>query len=335
MSSAIEAESGLDELLAAATAAWREWDPSPAHIELASLSENVVYRVDSEAGDSFVLRIHRLGYHDRAELVSEQLWTAALNAAGIGAPSVVSSLDGRPCVPVCVGSNGEERQVVVSPWVEGEILWDLVEAADGDQLERFFADLGGIAAQIHNQAVTWRPPQHFRRHSFNVDGLLGESPFWGRFWEVPALEEKERHLISTARERLVEIFSNYGQDPQTYSMIHGDLHAHNILKTPEGLHVIDFDDAGFGWHQYELAVAIFDYQSKPQFQAIRDALVAGYRSLRPLSDEALELLPAFLLMRSLALLGWIDGRPELDRRELFDEVRGLAGQQAALLLDTG
>lgn len=131
------------------------------------------------------------------------------------------------------------------------------------------------------------------------------------------------------------MFSNYGQDLQTYSMIHGDLHAHNILKTPEGLHVIDFDDAGFGWHQYELAVAIFDYQSKPQFQAIRDALVAGYRSLRPLSDEALELLPAFLLMRSLALLGWIDGRPELDRRELFDEVRGLAGQQAAILLDTG
>ena len=81
-------------------------------------------------------------------------------------------------------------------------------------------------------------------------------------------------------------------------------------------------------------MAIFAYQSKPEFQTIRDALVAGYRSLRPLSDEALELLPAFLLMRSLALLGWIDARPDLDQRELFDQVRGLAGRQAAALLGT-
>lgn len=149
---------------------------------------------------------------------------------------------------------------------------------------------------------------------------------------MPGLEASERRLISRAREKLTEILSDYGQDPQTYSLIHGDLHAGNILKTRNGLHVIDFDDSGFGWHQYELAVAIFAYQSKPHFETIRDALVAGYRSQRPLSDEALELLPIFLLMRSLALLGWIDARPELDRRALFDEVRGLARRQSAALL---
>ena len=26
------------------------------------------------------------------------------------------------------------------------------------------------------------------------------------------------------------------------------------------MHVIDFDDAGFGWHMYELAVALFGAQ---------------------------------------------------------------------------
>ena len=66
----------------------------------------------------------------------------------------VSALDGRRFVPVRVGS-GEARQVGVSQWVEGEILWALVEAADGNQRARFFTELGRIAAQIHNQAVGW------------------------------------------------------------------------------------------------------------------------------------------------------------------------------------
>ena len=140
-------------------------------------------------------------------------------------------------------------------------------------------------------------------------GFLGESPFWGRFWEASRLEASDRRLLSKAREQLREIFTDYGQDPQTYSLIHGDLHPGNILKTGNGLQVIDFDDAGFGWHLYELAVALFHYQSNPHFGMIRDALVAGYRSQRSLSDEALDLLPAFLLMRALATLGWIDARP--------------------------
>ena len=45
----------------------------------------------------------------------------------------------------------------------------------------------------------------------------------------------------------------------------------------------------------------------------------------------LDLLPAFLLMRSLAILGWINARPELKRRDAFEYVRGLAKRQAAAL----
>ena len=314
----------------AATAAWREWDESPARIELVAHQENVVFRVHSESGGSFVLRLHRPGYHDLEELVSEQLWTAALNAAGVGAPVPVRSLDGRRYVPVRVRTT-EPRLVGVSEWVEGEVLSDLVNAATGERLARYFDDLGRIAARIHNQAVGWELPPRFRRHSFDVDGLLGESPFWGRFWEASGLEASDRRLLSKAREQLRELFTDYGQDPQTYSLIHGDLHPGNILKTENGLQVIDFDDAGFGWHLYELAVALFHYQSNPHFGMIRDALVAGYRSQRSLSDAALDLLPAFLLMRSLAILGWINARPELKRRDAFEYVRGLAKRQAAAL----
>ena len=94
------------------------------------------------------------------------------------------------------------------------------------------------------------------------------------------------------------------------------LHAHNILIDPSGvLQAFDFDDAGFGWHQYDLAVVLFGLEHLPYFVGITDALVAGYRSVRPLSDEALALLPLFLLIRRLVLISWQWERPELGRRK--------------------
>ncbi len=74
----------------------------------------------------------------------------------------------------------------------------------------------------------------------------------------------------------------------------------------DGAHaaVIDFDDAGFGWHQYDLAVALIAYHDHPDFIMFRDACIAGYRSVRAISDADLALLPMFLLIRDMAQMGW-------------------------------
>ena len=83
----------------------------------------------------------------------------------------------------------------------------------------------------------------------------------------------------------------------------------------DGTHaaVIDFDDTGFGWHQYDLAVALVSYQDHPEFPAFRDACIAGYRSVRAIAEQDLALLPMFLLIRSMAQIGWYHQRPELPR----------------------
>jgi Ser/Thr protein kinase RdoA (MazF antagonist) len=45
----------------------------------------------------------------------------------------------------------------------------------------------------------------------------------------------------------------------------------------------------------------------------RDACIAGYRSVRTISDADLTLLPMFLLIRDMAQMGWFHQRPELPR----------------------
>lgn len=299
-------------LLAAAETALTAWDLRPDKITLASVSENIVFRVDTPSGEAFVLRLHRPGYHSLAALEAEQQWTAALNRAGIGAPIPRPTADGRRYTEVALPHRGETRFAGLAEWVEGVAMGAVMaDERDESVLLGRFRQVGQMAARIHNQASGWPLPPGFQRHSFDADGLMGDRPFWGRFWEIPQLSPGERALILHGRRAIHRLLSAQAKSPATYSLIHADLHPGNLILAGDRVHVIDFDDSGFGWHQYELAVALFYNQDDPRYDAIGQALVAGYRAVRPLSDAALALLPVFVLIRGLALLGWIHDRPEL------------------------
>ena len=45
---------------------------------------------------------------------------------------------------------------------------------------------------------------------------------------------------------------------------------------------------------------------------MRGAFVRGYRTARALDDDAVSLIPMFLLVRALAQIGWLGQRPEID-----------------------
>ncbi len=257
------------------------WDLRADAVELVALQENAVFRVRAADGPSYALRIHRSGYHDLPELCSELEWTSALSRAGIGVPAPIPTRDGRGYAAVPVPGSGQVRYVGVVEWVDGVQLESAIAREEDEAaVGRHFEQLGRIAARIHDQAVDWPISAGFTRHALDADGLLGERPWWGRFWEVPELEDPERKLLSATRESLHAALTAHGRDGATYSLIHADLHPRNVLVDGERLHVIDFDDAGFGWHAYELAVALFSYQGQACFEAAREGLIAGYRSER-------------------------------------------------------
>ena len=166
-----------------------------------------------------------------------------------------------------------------------------------------------------------------------MDGFTGETPFWGRFWDVPQLSPQQRETMLEARISIRAQLSEYGKQAGTYSMIHADLRSTNILVTNDRVHMIDFDDAGFGWHQYDMAVVLFDYATNPDYEAIRDALIAGYRSQRSIPDEDLAMLPLFLVVRMLASVGWLNERPEVDLYPFLPMLIEIACTRAKALLD--
>jgi len=281
-------------------------------IELTSRSENVVYRLITTAGRQYALRIHRPGYSSLDELNSELLWAQGLREAGITVPHHLLTPDGFAFVELPLEGTGVPHHIGVIEWIEGEQLARLIDRADKTELLMHFHQLGRLIGRVHSQADDWTVPKGFARRSWDADALVGEAPFWGRFWEAPQLDSKGRKLLYDAKQRIHRILIEYGQDPASYGLIHADLHPRNVLIDGSRVQIIDFDDSGYGWHHYEIAVAIFDYRFRPDFAAIRDSLVKGYRSVRSLPSEVVGLLPMFLFIRSLVSLGWINGRPELE-----------------------
>jgi len=282
-------------------------------LELVTVSENATFRVTDREGAAFVLRLHRPGYHTFEELTSERIWTRALAEAGVRVPVPVTTRDGADYACVAVPALGQNRQAGMTRWIEGELLSDVIEREpDRAALEHWFERLGEIEAAMHNQSSAWRPPPDFTRHAVDRDGLMGDAPFWGPFWDHPALSAAERRLFLATRDRIRIAMDRYGRDPSTFGVIHADLHPGNLLADGERLTVIDFDDSAFGWHLYDIAVGLFHQRRSPHFDAIQGAFVRGYRTLRELREEAVALIPMFLLVRGLAQIGWLGQRPEID-----------------------
>lgn len=317
-----------ERYLPAAREAVRRFPIEPRDLIPVWISENITFRVtDDRDGGAYVLRLHRPGYHDLGALNSERQWTGALAATGIGAPVGLRARDGAWFVPIWIPQTGETRYAGLTHWSEGERLAELLEREGPAEAPGWFRQLGAAAAGLHDQASVWTPPAGFTRHALDAEGLMGEAPWWGRFWESPLLSAPEKTLAAKTRPRIAAALNRLGHDRSVFGLIHADLHPGNVLVSGDRLTVIDFDDAAFGWHAYDLAVAIFHLQPEPNFALAQAALLAGYRSARALNAETEALIPMFLLIRGLFVIGWLTQRPEQDPAPFLASMKTLIMDQ--------
>ncbi|HPE31429.1 MAG TPA: phosphotransferase [Parvularculaceae bacterium] len=293
------------------------WGLGEAEISEIKIRENAVYRVDTPYGEKLALRIHRGGYHSDESLKSELAWMEALHGAGVETPQCRLTTKGEPFVVLACDYMDRARQIDLFEWVEGDRLGGLQEEQTSDPatLARNFYTLGMLAGRVHNQSSQWRPPAFFQRHAWNAEGLAGETPLWGRFWELEALSPGQRSLMNQVRRTVFEELTAYGESADRYGLIHADLVAENVLVDDGKLRIIDFDDCGYGWFLFELATSLYFNINESYFDDLQSAVIDGYRSVRPLSDRELDYLPLFMLARSTTYLGWVHTRAKTKTAE--------------------
>src|SRR5581483_11640378 len=248
--SATEQAARLHQL---ALTAVRLWPLECVRLEALKVRENAVYAVYTADHRRAVLRVHRPGYHSDAALLSELTWMNALAASGIEVPQPIPSRAGNAFELIHFASVPGARQVDLFEWIEGQPLGSVEHGLSGHsaEVDRIYATLGQLAARMHNHASKWLPPASFRRHSWCEAGLVGEAPLWGRFWELGTLSTAQRGLFNSVRARISEDLIRFGHTPDRFGLIHADLVPENILVKGDQVRIIDFDDAGFGWHLFE------------------------------------------------------------------------------------
>ena len=301
------------QLTAMAADALAAWGWQGAALRLIKHRENAVFEAALN-GQRRALRLHRQGYHGDAELRSELQWMQALTEAGIETPRPIPADSGALFVSRKFPGEPGPVQADLFEWVDGAPLGAVetgIQGSERDLAQTYFA-IGALAGRLHNQSSLWKPPSGFVRHAWDAQGLAGERPFWGRFWELPALSGEQRRLMERTRERLFGELSALDKSPRNYSLIHADFVAENLLVAGDQVRLIDFDDAGFGWHLFELATSTHFLMGQDCFETAQKALINGYRSQRALTEEQLQRLSLFALARATTYLGWVHTRPETE-----------------------
>lgn len=309
--------------------ALQQWGLSGASLKLIKHRENAVFKVEK---DDFraALRLHRHGYHTDDELRSELQWMQALSESGVLVPNVIPALSGDLFVDYSGDTLPGTLQIDLFEWIDGKQLGSVEEGvADIAEVESTYGAIGELAARVHNQATSWRLPEGFVRHAWDAEGLAGENPFWGQFWNLAAASKSETEMLERGRDRVFQDLSALAKTPDNYSMIHADFAPENVMVDGNEVRLIDFDDAGFGWHLFELATSLYFIQEESYFQQAKDALIAGYRKRRRLTDEELEMLPLFFLARGFTYIGWVHTRQETETaRELTPMILAAACELA-------
>ena len=116
----------------------------------------------------------------------------ALRDDGFSVPRVLPTSDGE--LFAVVGEGNDASRCSLLEWVDGSLMNDLGRVEKGMQAELCdrYRRLGALAARLHNHSQSWGPPPGFVRHCWDEDGLLGDEPRMGRFWDHPALTPQQR-----------------------------------------------------------------------------------------------------------------------------------------------
>ncbi|GAA4430992.1 phosphotransferase [Georgenia halophila] len=305
----------LDQARELARSALPRWGlPAESGISFVKYRENHVFRADAPSGESYALRLHRPGYRTENEIDTELRYVGALHARGVPVPEVVPTVDGarlaRIEAPTTDGTT-HSRSVSLLRWFPGAgALGDAGAAFVGedDSSPEDFGRIGALLARLHLAAQSIGRPDWFDRRAWDTEGLAGARPLWGDPRRL-VRDDVDHAVLGEALSLLRAQLAETGEGPAVFGIVHADTTPENILLTPGGLKLIDFDDFGAGWFVFDLVTALFHHTPHPRYAEYAQALLAGYEAIRPLRTEEHAIWDGLMLARGLSYLGWAADRP--------------------------
>jgi Ser/Thr protein kinase RdoA (MazF antagonist) len=289
-----------------------------ARLTLQRHEQNTTFRVDERDG-RFLLRINRPQVHTPDTIGSEMAWLSALRRdTDLAVPEPVAARDGSLVVVAHDPGVPEPHACVLLRWLDGRFINQRLAPA---HLWR----VGALTGQLQEYAATWKPPAGFLRprvdtltNDAKVDSIA-QSAALARRGDHPTAEDADRALqlvealVSTddgavfarALEVVWATTRTLANETGAFGLIHGDLHYENVLFHRGEARAIDFDDCGWGFHLYDLAVTLSELEDRPRYDQLRDALLEAYAQVRPVPDDHAIHVSALFVLRRMQILLWV------------------------------
>ena len=261
--------------------------------------DNTTFKLECDTG-RYLARVHRFRANMPQRVESELAWLNALSRdTGIPVQKPHCSPDGEMVVMAAASGVPKPYPVSVLSWLDGRIL------RQERRRPRHFEQLGRLVAEIHNHSQSWTRPSWFDRPTYDSDGLFGPDGLFGLdVTDSNRLPSGVYDDLQTLSGRLQEAEKMLGTNPTIFGMIHFDLSFGNVLFNHQAVMPIDFDNCGFGYYLFDLAVILAGPFERPGFNERCKKLIFGYREVRELSDDLLELIPTFMAVRAALLQQW-------------------------------
>ncbi len=282
-----------------------------SELRLLSLSENATYLVGGS--EPFVLRVHRPDYHSRQAIESELAWMSALRQhTSVRTPQLVTARSGEQVVAAAVGHRMLHVDAV--SYIAGCTAEDATDIVG-------FADLGELAAQMHEHALSWPQPSGFTRFRWDVDTMVGPAGRWGDWRAATGLTRADQDSIERALAVIAQRLGEFGTGPDRFGLVHADLRLANLMVDPSapdsGITVIDFDDCGWSWHLADLGAVVSFIEDTTVAETIVEQWLRGYQNVRALPADHLALIPTFVMLRRIQLTAWIASHADADAAATF------------------
>lgn len=260
--------------------------PAPVSCQLLAPGINDTYQVAS-GGAAYVYRVYRAAWRSIQDIQYELQLLLHLQRSGIPVSAPIPRADG--ALSSELESPEGQRTGVLFSYAPGRVLGYQPDGA---------LKYGALAARLHNSLDLFRSDTP--RFVLDLEHLL-EGPL--RKIRPFAEVQGSWQFICRLAERLR--FDLQSQvSVLDWGVCHGDLHGHNVHTDALGqLVLFDFDCGGPGWRAYDLAVYRWAVDLHAKSREPWDAFLAGYSGERTVSPIDLSVIPSFVAIRTIWLLG--------------------------------
>ena len=276
-----------------ATDALLQYGMSAKSMECVNHGSNTTFKFVTDDDEVYAMRVGTNFRKWPEHVWAESQWLCELKREGsISAPVPVLNLQGEPYSNQYFFYQGSNIDVIVYPWIEGEI------DEDNPTNEQIFA-LGQAMARLHQLSKEWEPDGY--ANFLDVDRPLMVRRDNLFLFPQPLISEELYKLLEELRNRSETLFEDLKQRFER-QLIHADLHFGNILFNAGNMSILDFDDAGIGSPLQDLAISIFYLREDREREK---HLLAGYESVAPLPAYEPWELELLVANRSLVLLNYL------------------------------